>query len=77
MVKASLRQKGSFAGRKFTSKVSESNTLPIQISLTLVETSGGTTIVGLWFQSLSEQESVYNERLWEDEVFMDLEEGAC
>ena len=27
--------------------------MPIQISLTLVETSGGTTSVGLWFLSLS------------------------
>ena len=27
--------------------------LPIQISLTLVETSGGTTSVDLWFRSLS------------------------
>ena len=50
--KESLRQKGLGAGRNFTSKVSKSNTLPIQISLTLVETSGGTTSVGLWFQSL-------------------------
>ena len=30
-----------------------SNTLPIQISLTLVEKSGGTTSVGLWFRRLS------------------------
>ena len=52
MVKASLRRKGSGAGRNFNRKVSKSNTLPIQISLTLVETSGGTTSVGLWFRSL-------------------------
>ena len=48
-----MRQKGSGAGRKFNRKVSKSNTLPIQISLTLVETLGGTTSVGLWFRSLS------------------------
>ena len=53
MVKASLRQKGLGAGRNFTRKVSKSNTLPFQIYLTLVETSGGTTSVGLWFRSLS------------------------
>ena len=53
MVKASLRRKGSGAGRNFNRKVSKSNTLSIQISLTLVETSGDTTSVGLWFQSLS------------------------
>ena len=53
MVKASLRQKGSGAGRKFTRKVSKSNPLPIQITLTFVETSGGTTSVGLCFRSLS------------------------
>ena len=53
MVKVSLRQKGSGAGINFISKVSKSNTFPIQISLTLVETSGGTTSVDLWFQSLS------------------------
>ena len=52
-MKASLRQKGSGAGRKFTSKVSKSNTLPIQVSVTLVETSGGKTSVGHWFRSLS------------------------
>ena len=52
MVKASLRQKGLGAGRNFNRKVSKSNTLPIQISLTLVETSGGTASVGLWFRSL-------------------------
>ena len=45
--KASLRRKGLGAGRNFTSKVSKNNTLPIQISFTLVETSGGTTSVGL------------------------------
>ena len=50
--KASLRRKGSGAGRNFTRKVSKSNTLFIQISLTLLETLGGTTSVGLWFQSL-------------------------
>ena len=53
MVKSYLRQKGLVAGRNFTRKVFKSNTLPIQISLTLVETSGGTTSVGLWFRSLS------------------------
>ena len=53
MVKAYLRRKGSGVGRNFTSKVSKSNTLPIQISLTLVETSGVTTSAGLWFRSLS------------------------
>ena len=53
MVKESLRQKGSGAGRNFTIKVSNSNTLPIQISLTLVETLGGTSSVGLWFRILS------------------------
>ena len=31
----------------------ESNMLPIQISLTLVETSGGTKSVGLWFRNIS------------------------
>ena len=51
--KASLGQKGLGAGRKFTRKVSKSNTLPIQIYLTLVETSGGMTSVGLWSRSLS------------------------
>ena len=51
--KAYLRRKGSGAGRKFTSKVSKSNTLPIQISLILVKTSGGTTSAGIWFRSLS------------------------
>ena len=50
--KASLRRKGLGAGRIFNIKVSKSKTLPIQISLTLVETSGGTTSVGLWFRSL-------------------------
>ena len=53
MVKASLHRKGSGAGRKFTRKFSKSNTLPIQISLTLVETLGGTTSVALWFRNLS------------------------
>ena len=52
--KASLRWKGLGAGRNFTSKVSKSNTLPIQISLTLVETLVGTTSVGLWFWSFSQ-----------------------
>ena len=52
MEKSSLRQKGSGAGRNFTRKVSKSNTLPIQISITLVETSGGTKSVGLCFRSL-------------------------
>ena len=53
MVKAYLSQKGSGEGRNFISKVSKKNTLPFQISLTLVETSGGTISVGLWFRSLS------------------------
>ena len=52
--KASLRQNSSGAGRKFCSKVSKSNTLPIQIYSTLVEKSEGTTSVGLWFQNLLE-----------------------
>ena len=47
-----MRRKGSFAGRNFTSKVFKINKLPIQIFLTLIETSGGTTSVGLWFRSL-------------------------
>ena len=51
--KAYLRRKGSGAGRNFARKFSNRNTLPIQIYLTLVETSGGTTSVGLWFQSIS------------------------
>ena len=34
-------------------KISKSNKLLIQISLSLVKTSGGTTSVGLWFRSLS------------------------
>ena len=50
--KASLRRKGSGAGRNFNRKVSKSNTLPIQISSTLIETLGGKTSVGLWFRSL-------------------------
>ena len=53
MVKASLRQKGSVAGRNFNRKVSKNNTLPIQFSLTILETPGGTTSAGLWFRSLS------------------------
>ena len=53
MVKASLLQKGSGAERNFTRNVSKINTLPIQIFLTLVETSGGKTSVGLWFRGLS------------------------
>ena len=53
MVKAYLRRKGSGSGRNFTNKVSKSNTLTIQISLTLVETSEVKTSVGLWFRILS------------------------
>ena len=58
--KASLRRKGSGAGRNITRKVSKSNTFPIQISFIIVETSGGTMSVGLWFRSpliLSEYKS--------------------
>ena len=61
MLKASLREKGSGVGRKFTSKFSKSNTLPIKISLILVETSGGTTSLGLWFRSLSLLEGRHKE----------------
>ena len=48
-----LCRKGSGTGRNLTRTVSKSNTLPIQISLTLVETLGGTTSIDLWFRSLS------------------------
>ena len=53
MVKALLRRKGSGVGRKFTRNFSKINTLPIQMSLTLVEKLVGTTSVGLWFRILS------------------------
>ena len=51
-----MRQKGLGTGRKFTSKFSNRNTFPIQISLTVIETLGGTTSAGIWFQSLSAEE---------------------
>ena len=53
--KLSLQQKGSGTGRKFNRNYSKSNTLPIQIYLTIVETSGGTTSVGLWSRSVPER----------------------
>ena len=56
------------AGGNFTRKVSNSNTLPIQIYLTLVETSGGTTSVGLWFRSLL--------RVTQSEVPMETQEQS-
>ena len=68
-----MRQKGSGAGRNFTRTFSKSNTLPIQISLTLVETSGGMTSVGLWFRSLS-WDSILNIGTKQYEKYFKLED---
>ena len=47
-----MRLKELGAGRNFTDEGPKSNTLPIQIALTLVDTSGGMMSVGLWFRIL-------------------------
>ena len=60
------------AGRNFTRNVSKSNTSTVQISLTLVETSGSTKSVRLCSQTLSVNVFSSHTGAWDSLLFLPI-----